>query len=123
MERNVKTAQVLLETKSLLGEGILWNKHDQSLYWVDILQKHIHQYNLENNVSTFWELLAMSVRLFLWKKMAANFSLPCRKGWQFGPRKIRTCQSSHPWTPVMVKFEPMTVGLIQLVIFGSEQCI
>ncbi len=38
-------AEVVLEAKAMLGEGAIWHEATQTLYWVDILGKQVHQYN------------------------------------------------------------------------------
>ena len=42
MQSKVK---VVSEAEMELGEGPLWDKEEQALYWVDITQQHIHRYH------------------------------------------------------------------------------
>jgi sugar lactone lactonase YvrE len=46
-KENMK-AELLLDTKSALGEGALWNAKTQELYWVDIENGILHLYQPQN---------------------------------------------------------------------------
>ncbi len=54
-EKNMK-ADLLLDSKSLLGEGALWNKETQELYWIDIENGLFHSYNPKNKENKSIEL-------------------------------------------------------------------
>jgi sugar lactone lactonase YvrE len=41
----MQPADLILDSKSLLGEGALWHPHHQKLYWVDIEGKQFHIYD------------------------------------------------------------------------------
>lgn len=41
-------AELLLDTKSMLGEGSLWHPKEKKLYWVDIEGKLLHVYDPES---------------------------------------------------------------------------
>ncbi len=41
-------ATLLLDSKAALGEGALWNKKTQELYWIDIENGILHIYNPQN---------------------------------------------------------------------------
>ena len=43
------TAELVVDAKAELGEGPLWDPSQQRLYWVDILQKHLHIYDPVSN--------------------------------------------------------------------------
>ncbi|WP_104382834.1 SMP-30/gluconolactonase/LRE family protein [Sphingobacterium sp. HMA12] len=80
MESNLKTAQILINRKCVLGEGILWNKHDQCLYWVDILQKRIYSYHLESKESAFWELPGYVSKIVPLKDDPGKFLIAMQEG-------------------------------------------
>ncbi|MEJ5090373.1 SMP-30/gluconolactonase/LRE family protein [Sphingobacterium faecium] len=50
----MKKAKVLVKSTCQLGESILWDNRKNSLYWVDILDKHIYKYNLGSEGVTVW---------------------------------------------------------------------
>ena len=54
-EKNMK-ADLLLDSKSLLGEGALWNKETQELYWIDIEKGVFYSYNPKNKQNKSIEL-------------------------------------------------------------------
>jgi sugar lactone lactonase YvrE len=39
------SVELIVDSKSLLGEGPAWDREKELLYWVDILQKEIHRYD------------------------------------------------------------------------------
>lgn len=45
------TAEVELETRSLLGEGAFWNYKTEELYWVDIEGKKLNIYNPKTKIN------------------------------------------------------------------------
>ncbi|QAS52005.1 SMP-30/gluconolactonase/LRE family protein [Halobacillus litoralis] len=51
--------ELVLNTKSSLGEGPSWDSEKEVLYWVDILQKKIHQYDPAKNENKTVELNQM----------------------------------------------------------------
>ncbi|GAB2787197.1 SMP-30/gluconolactonase/LRE family protein [Rhabdobacter roseus] len=49
-------AEVALELEATLGEGPLWHPEEQKLYWVDIEQQKVHQYDPERQTHQHWKL-------------------------------------------------------------------
>lgn len=47
-------AELLLDTKALLGEGPIWNHETQQLYWVDIEKRQLHLYTPAINEDNFF---------------------------------------------------------------------
>jgi len=47
-------AELLLETKALLGEGPIWNYETQQLYWVDIEKRQLHLYTPATKEDNFF---------------------------------------------------------------------
>lgn len=54
-QKNMKV-DLLLDSKSLLGEGALWNKETQELYWIDIENGIFHCYHPKNKQNKSIEL-------------------------------------------------------------------
>jgi sugar lactone lactonase YvrE len=48
-------AQLLLDTKALLGEGPIWNHETQQLYWVDIEKRQLHLYTPATGEDNFFD--------------------------------------------------------------------
>lgn len=48
-------AQLLLDTKALLGEGPIWNHETQQLYWVDIEKRQLHLYTPDTGEDNFFD--------------------------------------------------------------------
>ena len=44
----VSKPEVIWNLKCLLGEGVLWVKEHNSIYFVDIKKKKIYSFNIEN---------------------------------------------------------------------------
>ncbi len=44
---NVLTPQLVLDHKCLLGEGPVWDFHNNTICWIDILGGQIHQYSID----------------------------------------------------------------------------
>lgn len=80
MEKTIKAAAVLLHTECLLGEGMVWSKQDNSLYWVDILRKRIHSYQLESKKSTYWELPGYVSKIVPWPDGSGKFLVAMQQG-------------------------------------------
>ena len=63
----MKKANLLIDCQDHLGEGVLWSKTDQKLYWLDVpMPSKLHQLHIPtNNHDTFdmpEMITAMSVR-------------------------------------------------------------
>ncbi|MDO1502653.1 SMP-30/gluconolactonase/LRE family protein [Winogradskyella maritima] len=56
----INEAQLLLDSQCTLGEGPIWDAKTQTLYWVDIEGKQLHNYNPEKEGHRFWELPSMA---------------------------------------------------------------
>ena len=54
-----KQASLLIDSKNLLGEGILWHNKEKTLYWVDIFQGLLHRYDPANGQVQNWPMGAM----------------------------------------------------------------
>lgn len=80
MEKILKEAAVLLHTECLLGEGMVWSKRDNSLYWVDILRKRIHTYQLESKKSAYWELPGYVSKIVPWPDGSGKFLVAMQQG-------------------------------------------
>ncbi len=52
------TAQLLVDSRCSLGEGILWCDRRNVLYWTDILAGHLWRHDLDSNRSQYWQLPA-----------------------------------------------------------------
>ncbi|MDP5276592.1 SMP-30/gluconolactonase/LRE family protein [Chengkuizengella axinellae] len=48
--------QLIVDSKSLLGEGPCWDEQKQCLYWVDILQEKLHIYDPKEESNTTIQL-------------------------------------------------------------------
>lgn len=46
--------QCIADTKCTLGEGPVWDEHNQHLYWVDILENSIYRYDLQAGSIDWW---------------------------------------------------------------------
>ncbi|GAA0886582.1 SMP-30/gluconolactonase/LRE family protein [Sphingobacterium siyangense subsp. cladoniae] len=80
MKNNLKEAAVLLHTECLLGEGMVWSQRDNSLYWVDILHKRIHSYQLESKKSAYWELPGYVSKIVPWPDGSDKFLVAMQQG-------------------------------------------
>jgi sugar lactone lactonase YvrE len=49
-------AQLLYPTQNILGEGACWHKKRNSLMWVDIEDKKLHEFNFITNEIKIWKL-------------------------------------------------------------------
>lgn len=49
------TPQCVWQAQATLGEGPLWSVEDQSLYWVDILDRRLHRYTPESDERHTWK--------------------------------------------------------------------
>lgn len=56
----INEAQLLLNAQCTLGEGPIWDAKSQTLFWVDIEGKQLHNYNPEKEDHRFWELPSMA---------------------------------------------------------------
>lgn len=52
----MKKAKVLVKSTCQLGESILWDNRKNSIYWVDILDKHIYKHNFGSESTTVWNI-------------------------------------------------------------------
>ena len=44
-------AELFIDCKNKLGEGITWDHDDQTLYWLDIpMPSKLYKHNLETNI-------------------------------------------------------------------------
>ncbi|KHE67686.1 SMP-30/gluconolactonase/LRE family protein, partial [Halobacillus sp. BBL2006] len=50
------SVELIVDSKSLLGEGPTWDREKELLYWVDILQKEIHRYDPAQHENTTIEI-------------------------------------------------------------------
>ena len=46
--------QCVLDCRSLLGEGPVWDVGEQRLYWVDIKRRQIHRFAPDNGADETW---------------------------------------------------------------------
>ena len=46
-----KKLEKVCDTRCKLGEGPCWDEVNQIIYWIDIINKAVHSYNLKNNKS------------------------------------------------------------------------
>ncbi|MCS3554267.1 MULTISPECIES: SMP-30/gluconolactonase/LRE family protein [unclassified Sphingobacterium] len=52
----MKNAQLLVKSTCQLGESILWDKRNASIYWVDILGKQIYKHKFGGEQTSIWNL-------------------------------------------------------------------
>ena len=52
----MKKAELILEAKAILGEGPVWDYRHSILYWVDIMQGHLHVYDFLAQKNTIHEI-------------------------------------------------------------------
>ncbi|MGA6118511.1 SMP-30/gluconolactonase/LRE family protein [Sphingobacterium anhuiense] len=52
----MKNAQLLVKSTCQLGESILWDKRNASIYWVDILGKKIYKHKFGGEQTSIWNL-------------------------------------------------------------------
>ena len=46
----MKKANLLIDSQDHLGEGVLWSKTDQKLYWLDVpMPSKLHQLHIPTN--------------------------------------------------------------------------
>ena len=57
MKIKTSTPKILWKLKSKLGEGTLWVKDHNSIYFVDIKKKTINSLNIKKNKKKFIELI------------------------------------------------------------------
>lgn len=50
----MKNAQLLIKSTCQLGESILWDNRNGSIYWVDILGKQIYKHKLGSEQTSIW---------------------------------------------------------------------
>lgn len=53
---NTYQAELLYPANNILGEGAMWNKKRNSLMWVDIEGKKLHEYNFSSKKTKIWQL-------------------------------------------------------------------
>ena len=56
MSMIVEEAKLLIESKSPLGEGPIWDMERQVLWWTDILRGVVHCYNPADDSNRTWEI-------------------------------------------------------------------
>lgn len=71
-------AQLLLDSRCTLGEGPIWDAKCQTLYWVDIEGKKLHNYNPKRKNHQMWELASMAGAAVL--KADGNLLLALEEG-------------------------------------------
>ncbi|MBC6999131.1 SMP-30/gluconolactonase/LRE family protein [Cytophaga sp. FL35] len=71
-------AQLLLDSQCTLGEGPIWDAECQTLYWVDIEGKKLHNYNPKRKNHQMWELASMAGAAVL--KADGNLLLALEEG-------------------------------------------
>ncbi|NNE76969.1 MAG: SMP-30/gluconolactonase/LRE family protein [Pricia sp.] len=59
MSTSPHRAEILLDTKSILAEGPVWDWKKQSLFWVDIEGRKLHRYQPVNKQYTEWSFKEM----------------------------------------------------------------
>ena len=60
----MKQAELFLDCKNILGEGITWSQFDQTLYWLDIpMPSKLCKYSFEKNKTTEFEMPEMITAL------------------------------------------------------------
>ena len=53
-------AELFIDCKSKLGEGITWDQDDNTLYWLDIpMPSKLHKYSFNNNKYQVYEMPEM----------------------------------------------------------------
>ena len=57
MKIKTSTPKILWKLKSKLGEGTLWVKDHNSIYFVDIKKKTINSLNIKKNKKKYIELI------------------------------------------------------------------
>ncbi len=55
---DILKAELLLKINAKLGEGSIWDKHNNLLYWVDIEGKYVYKYNYFERTNTGYQLMA-----------------------------------------------------------------
>lgn len=58
-ETSTHKAELILDNRSLLGEGPVWDERNQTLYWVDIEGKKLHGYRPGHKEYTNWSFDVM----------------------------------------------------------------
>lgn len=48
--------ELVVDAKSELGEGPVWDERSQSLFWVDIENGHLHSYQVAGDANRVWEV-------------------------------------------------------------------
>lgn len=54
---DILKAELLLKINAKLGEGSIWDKHNNLLYWVDIEGKYVYKYNYFDRTNTAYQLM------------------------------------------------------------------
>lgn len=49
------TVELVHDAKNVVGESVIWDDRDNSLYWVDIISKKIHSLALESGSHESWD--------------------------------------------------------------------
>jgi sugar lactone lactonase YvrE len=58
--QSLPQAQLLVPSHCQVGESLIWNAAEQSLYWVDITGKQLHRYALSTQAHCVWDTLEMT---------------------------------------------------------------
>mmetsp|Transcript_24618 Transcript_24618/g.30717 ORF Transcript_24618/g.30717 Transcript_24618/m.30717 type:complete len:301 (-) Transcript_24618:54-956(-) len=53
---NGEYPQVIVDCHNKLGEGVTWDPESETVYWIDIEGKELHQYDPENGAHKMWAL-------------------------------------------------------------------
>ncbi|SVC01436.1 uncharacterized protein METZ01_LOCUS254290, partial [marine metagenome] len=56
MSMILEEAKLLIDSKSPLGEGPIWDMERQVLWWTDILRGVVHCYNPADESNRTWEI-------------------------------------------------------------------
>lgn len=81
IDQIMKDITCIWEIPSTLGEGPLWVAEEQAVYWLDIVQKNVHRYSIENGTKKTWPL-AFEVTSLM-KRKNGGFIGTVRDGFAF----------------------------------------
>ena len=58
----MKKAELFNDCKNHLGEGVLWSKQQETLYWLDVpMPSRLFQLNMKNNKLSIFDMLIFNI--------------------------------------------------------------